>query len=75
MEKEQLPTPKAGSREDQDELATYKNELPTITKETREKLQTLTKIAETIDKTEEEEKKVREEQIIYLRVKKLMDHL
>ena len=56
MEKEQLPTPKAGSCEDQDELAIYKNELPTITKETREKLQTLTKIAETIDKTEEEEK-------------------
>ena len=42
MEKEKLPTPKAGSHEDQDELAIYINELPTITKETREKLQTLT---------------------------------
>ena len=61
-----MPTPKAGSREDQDELAIYINEFPTINKETREKLQTITKIADTIDKTDEEEQKVRAELINYI---------
>ena len=56
-----MPTPKAGTRGDQEELVIYENELQTLAKETRDKLQTLTKIADTIDKAEEEEKQVRED--------------
>ena len=52
MKNEKLPTLKAGNREDPYELAIYINELPTITKDTREKIQTLTKIPDTIDKTD-----------------------
>ena len=61
MKNEKLPTLKAGNREDPYELAIYINELPTITKDTREKIQTLTKIPDTIDKTDQEEQKVRTE--------------
>ena len=61
-----MPTPKAGNREDQEELFIYKNKLQTVINKTREKLQALTKIADTIGKTEEEEKKVREELTNYI---------
>ena len=76
MEKEKLPLPKAGSFEDPDALTIYINELPIITKETREKLQTLIKISDTSNKTEEEEQKVRTELNNYIiEIEKLMDHL
>ena len=59
--KDTLPTPRAGNREDHEELVIYEDELQSITKETRDKLQTLTKIADAIDKAGEEETQVRED--------------
>ena len=48
--KDTLPTPRTGNREDPEELNMYENELQSLTQETRDKLQTLTKIADAIDK-------------------------
>ena len=49
-----MPTPKVGTCRDREELVIYENELQTLAKETREKLQTLTKVADTADKAKEE---------------------
>ena len=55
-----MPTPKPGNWADPSELAIYINELPTITKESQEKLQNLTRIADKIDAAVEEETQARE---------------
>ena len=47
--KDTLPTPRAGNQEDPEELNIYEDELQSLTQETRDKLQTLTKIADAID--------------------------
>ena len=56
-----LPTPRAGTRENPDELDIYENELQSLAQETRDKLKTLTKIQDAIEKAGEEENQVREE--------------
>ena len=56
-----LPTPRAGTRENPDELDIYENKLQSLAQETRDKLKTLTKIQDAIDKAGEEETQVREE--------------
>ena len=59
--KDTLPTPRAGNGEDHEELVIYEDELQSLTQETRNKLQTLTRIVDAIDKASEEETQVREE--------------
>ena len=44
-----------------EEPVIYENEMQALTKETRDKLQTLTRIADTINKAGEEENQVRED--------------
>ena len=61
LDKDTLPTPRAGNRENPDELDIYENELQSLAQETRDKLQTLTKIQDAIDKAGEEETQVRED--------------
>ena len=61
LDKDQLPTPRAGNRGNQEEPIIYENELQALTKETRDKLQKLTRIADAIDKAGEEENQVRED--------------
>ena len=56
-----LPTPRDGIREDHAEPFVYKNELQSLTQKTRDKLQTLTEIADSIVSVEEEETQVKEE--------------
>ena len=55
-----MPTPKAGTQGEQDEPVIYDNELQLLSKETRDKLQTLTKTADTINKAREEETQIRD---------------
>ena len=75
LDKDQLPTPRAGNWGDQEEPVIYENELQALTKETRDKLQTLTKIEDTIDKAEEEENRSGKTWIILsLKEKRFMDH-
>ena len=50
LDKDQLPTPRAGNRIEQEEPIIYENELQALTKETRDKLQKLTRIVDAIDK-------------------------
>ena len=59
--KNTLPTPRAGTRENPDELVIYENELQSLAQETRDKLTTLAKIQDAIEKAGEEENQVREE--------------
>ena len=61
LERDTLPTPRIGNREDPEELNIYENELQSLAQETRDKLQTLTKIQDAIDKAGEEETQVRED--------------
>ena len=59
--KNTLPTPRAGTRENPDELVIYESELQSLAQETRDKLTTLAKIQDAIEKVGEEETQVREE--------------
>ena len=59
--KNTLPTPRAGTRENPDELVIYESELQSLAQETRDKLTTLTKIQDAIEIVGEEETQVREE--------------
>ena len=59
--KNTLPTPRARTRENPDELVIYENELQSLAQETRDKLKTLAKIQDAIEKAGEEENQVREE--------------
>ena len=59
--KDTLPTPRTGTRVSQDELVVYENEIQTLSQETRDKLTTIDKIQNTIEKVGEEETRVREE--------------
>ena len=61
ISKDTLPTPRAGTRENPDELVIYENEIQTLSQETRDKLTTLDKIQDAIVKVDEEETQVREE--------------
>merc|ERR1711867_247286 len=54
LDRDQLPTPRAGNHGDQEEPIIYENGLQAQTKETRDKLQTLTRITDTIDKASED---------------------
>ena len=56
-----LPTPRVGNRDNHEELVIYEDEFQSLTQETRDKLQTLTKIADAIDKVGEEETQVWED--------------
>ena len=59
--KNTLPTPRAGTRENPDELVLYENKLQSLAQETKDKLTTLAKIKNAIEKVGEEETQVREE--------------
>ena len=61
IDKNTLPTPRAGTRENPDELVIYESELQSLAQETRDKLTTLAKIQDAIEKVGEEETQVREE--------------
>ena len=61
LDKDTLPTPRTGNQENPEELDIYENELQSLAQETRDKLQTLTKIQDAIDKAGEEETQVRED--------------
>ena len=56
-----LPTPRDGIREDHAEPVIYKDELQSLTQKTRDKLQALTEIVDSIVRVEEEETQVKEE--------------
>ena len=56
-----LPTPRDGIREDYIEPFIYKNELQSITQETRDKLQILTEIMNSIVSIEKEESEIKNE--------------
>ena len=58
--KNTLPTPIAGTRENPHELVICESELQTLAQETRDKLTTLAKIENAIEKAGEEETQVRE---------------
>ena len=59
MKEDRLPTPKPGNQTDQSELTIYINELEALTKESGEKLQNLTQIADKTETASEEEKQAR----------------
>ena len=59
LERDTLPTPRIGNREDPEELDIYENELQSFAQEPRHKLQTFTNIQDAIDKAGEEETQVR----------------
>ena len=61
ISKNTLPTPRAGTRANPDELVIYESELQSLAQETRDKLTTLTRIQDDIEKVGEEETQVREE--------------
>ena len=61
ISKDTLPTPRAGTRANPDELVIYENEIQALPQETRDKLTTIDKIQDTIEKVGEEETQVREE--------------
>ena len=61
ISKDTLPTPRAGTRANPDELVIYENEIQTLSQETRDKLTTLDKIQDAIAKVGEEETQVRKE--------------
>ena len=48
--KNTLPTPRAGTRENPDELVIYESELQSLAQETRDKLTTLAKTQDAIEK-------------------------
>ena len=56
-----LPTPKEGTRKDQEDPVIYNNEIELLSQGIKDKLEILTKIANTIEKTEEEETQIRNE--------------
>ena len=56
-----LPTPRDGSQEDHTEPFIYKNELQSITQKTRDKLQILTEITDSIVSVEKEETEIKKE--------------
>ena len=56
-----LPTPDDGSRKGQDNPVIYNNEIQLISQEIKDKLKTLSKIANTIEKIEEEESQIRDD--------------
>ena len=59
--KDMRPTPRVGNWDNQEELVIYEDEFQSLTQETRDMLQTLTKIADEIDKVGEEETQVRKD--------------
>ena len=61
IDKNTLPTPRAGTRENPDELVIYESELQSLAQETRDKLTILAKIQDEIEKVGEEETQVKEE--------------
>ena len=61
ISKNTLPTPRARTRANPDELVIYESELQSLAQETRDKLTTLAKIQDAIEKVGEEETQVREE--------------
>ena len=60
ISKNTLPTPRVRTRANPDELVIYESELQSLAQETRDKLTTLTRIQDDIEKVGEEETQVRE---------------
>ena len=56
-----LLTPKEGTRKDQEDPVIYNNEIELLSQGIKDELDILTKIANTIEKTEEEEAQIRDE--------------
>ena len=54
-----MPTPKSGSQTDQNEPAIYISELQTLTKQTQDKLQDISQLADKTSKASEEEKQTK----------------
>ena len=61
ISKDTLPTPRAETRVSQDKFVIYKNEIQTRSQETRDKLTTLNKIQDAIEKVGQVETQVRED--------------
>ena len=59
LKEDKLPTPKSGSQTDQNEPAIYISELQTLTKQTQDKLQDISQLADKTSKASEEEKQAK----------------